>query len=94
MKTFDAFGHVHINDTDTTHIYSDFLRYLTDKRLANFKQHVRLTDGHGVLTTEELEYDVNTKIGIYKNGGKVINKKHSAHQPGRLLLHRSEGRIF
>jgi lipopolysaccharide export system protein LptA len=74
MKTFDAFGHVHINDTDTTHIYSDYLRYLTDKRLAYFKQHVRLTDGHGVLTTEELEYDVNTKIGIYKNGGKVINK--------------------
>ena len=74
MKTFEAFGHVHINDTDTTHIYSDFLHYLTDKRLANFKQHVRLTDGHGVLTTEELEYDVNTKIGIYKNGGKVVNK--------------------
>ena len=74
MKTFDAFGHVHINDTDTTHINSDFLHYLTDKRLAYFKQHVRLTDGHGVLTTEELEYDVNTKIGIYKNGGKVINK--------------------
>ena len=23
MKTFDAFGHVHINDTDTTHIYSE-----------------------------------------------------------------------
>ena len=36
---------------------------------------MRLTDGHGVLTTEELEYDVNTKIGIYKNGGRVENKK-------------------
>src|ERR1700704_2851069 len=42
MKTFDAFGHVHINDTDTTQISSDFLRYLTDKRLAYFSKHVRL----------------------------------------------------
>jgi lipopolysaccharide export system protein LptA len=75
LKTFDAFGHVHIYDTDTTQISSDFLKYLTDKRLAYFSKHVRLTDGHGVLTTEDLEYDVNTKIGIYKNGGKVINKK-------------------
>ena len=75
LKTFDAFGHVHIYDTDTTQISSDFLRYLTDKRLAYFSKHVRLTDGHGVLTTEDLEYDVNTKIGIYKNGGKVINKQ-------------------
>jgi lipopolysaccharide assembly outer membrane protein LptD (OstA) len=74
-KVFEAFGHVHINDSDTTHIYSDYLRYLTDTRYAYLTGHVRLTDGHGTLTTNELEYDVANKIGTYKNGGRVVNKK-------------------
>jgi len=74
-KIFEAFGRVHINDSDTAHVYSDYLRYFQDKRFAFLKGNVKLTDGKGVLTTPELEYDVNTKIGIYKKGGKVVNKK-------------------
>ncbi|MBD0351329.1 MAG: hypothetical protein ICV65_09265, partial [Flavisolibacter sp.] len=72
---FEAFGRVHINDSDTAHVYANYLRYLTDKRLAFLKGAVKLTDGHGTLTTDELEYDVAGKIGTYKNGGKVVNKK-------------------
>ncbi|MER3499157.1 MAG: OstA family protein [Chitinophagaceae bacterium] len=74
-KIFEAFGKVHINDGDTAHIYSDYLRYLIDKRLAYFKKNVRLTDGKGTLTTSVLEYDVNTKLGIYHKGGRVVNEK-------------------
>ena len=74
-KTFQAYGHVHINDNDTTDIYSNYLRYLTNKRLAYLKGNVKLTDGHGTLTTPELEYDVNTKIGTYTKGGKVVSRK-------------------
>jgi lipopolysaccharide export system protein LptA len=73
-KVFEAFGNVHINDSDTTHIYAKYLRYLIDKRFAYFKNNVRLTDGHGTLTTNDLEYDVASNIGTYKNGGKVVNK--------------------
>jgi lipopolysaccharide export system protein LptA len=74
-KTFEAWGRVHINDSDTTNIYSNHLRYLTDKKLAYLDGAVRLTDGKGVLTTPDLEYDMTTNIGIYKHGGKVVNKK-------------------
>lgn len=74
LKVFEAFGNVHINDADTSNIYSDHLRYLMDKKIAYFNRNVRLTDGKGTLTTQELEYDVNTKIGIYRKGGKVVNK--------------------
>lgn len=73
-KTFEAFGNVHIKD-DTTDVYSNYLRYLTDKKIAYLTGKVRLTDGKGTLTTNNLEYDVNTGIGIYRNGGKVVNKK-------------------
>jgi len=72
---FEAFGHVHINDGDTANAFSDYLRYLTDKRVAYLQKNVRLTDGKATLTTENLEYDVDTKLGIYTNGGRVVNKK-------------------
>lgn len=74
-RTFEAFGRVHINDSDTAHVYANYLKYLIDPRYAYLKGAVRLTDGHGTLTTNDLEYDVATKVGTYKNGGRVINKK-------------------
>jgi len=74
-KIFEAFGHVHINESDTTHVYSNYLRYLTDTRMAFLKGGVKLTDPHSTLTTNELQYDVGRKIGTYTNGGKVVSKK-------------------
>jgi lipopolysaccharide export system protein LptA len=47
---------------------------------------VRLTDGKGVLTTEDLNYDLNTKIGTYMNGGKVVN--------GKTVLTSNEGTYY
>jgi lipopolysaccharide export system protein LptA len=72
---FEAFGNVHINDHDTTNIYSDYLRYLTNTKIAYFNGNVKMTDGHATLTTPDLTYDINTKIGTYTNGGRVVNKK-------------------
>ena len=74
-QTFEAWGNVHINDADTANVYASHLRYLIDKRVAFLDGGVRLTDGKGTLTTPDLEYDMNTNLGIYKHGGKVLNKK-------------------
>jgi lipopolysaccharide export system protein LptA len=75
IHLFEAFGRVHINDADTANLYSDHLRYLIDKKVAYMDGHVRLTDGKATLTTNDLEYDVDTKLGIYTKGGKVVNNK-------------------
>ena len=74
-KIMEAFGRVHINDSDTAHVYANYLRYIMDTRYAYFNGNVKLTDGHGTLTTQNLEYDVATKVGTYRNGGRVVNKK-------------------
>ena len=74
-KTFEAWGKVHINDSDTANIYASHLLYFINKKLAFLDGGVRLTDGKGTLTTPDLEYDMTTDIGIYKNGGKVVTKK-------------------
>jgi lipopolysaccharide export system protein LptA len=73
-NTFEAWGNVHIDDSDTADVYSNHLLYIINRKLAYLDGNVRLTDGKGTLTTPDLEYDLNTKIGIYKNGGKVVNK--------------------
>jgi len=69
----EAFGNVHINDGDSVNTYSQYLKYLELTRMAYLKNKVKLTDGKGVLTTNELQYDLNTKIGTYNSGGKVVN---------------------
>jgi len=74
-NTFEAFGNVHINDSDTTNVWSNHLYYVGNKKMAYLDGNVRLSDGHATLTTPNLEYDVASKIGTYKNGGRVVNKK-------------------
>ncbi|MCF3109541.1 LPS export ABC transporter periplasmic protein LptC [Niabella sp. CC-SYL272] len=74
-RTFEAWGNVHINDSDTTNIYSGHLKYLTDKQIAYLDKNVKLTDGHATLTTPDMEYNMTTNIATYKNGGKVVNRR-------------------
>lgn len=74
-KTFSAFGNVFINDSDTAKVWSNTLRYHYDQKYAYLTGNVRLTDGQGTLTTPSLEYDVARRIGIYNNGGRVVNRK-------------------
>ncbi|MEN9547471.1 MAG: hypothetical protein RIR12_62 [Bacteroidota bacterium] len=72
---FEAWGRVYINDADTATITAGHLRYFTQKKIAYLDRGVKLSDGKGSLSTPDLEYNVTTDIGIYKNGGTVVNKK-------------------
>ena len=75
LNILEAFGNVHINDADSIHTYAQYLKYLGKEKKAYLQKKVRLTDGEGTLTTEELEYDATVKIGTYLKGGKLVNKK-------------------
>ncbi len=75
QNMLEAFGNVHINDADSVHTYAQYLKYLGKEKKAYLKTKVKLTDGKGILTTDDLEYDVTLKIGIYHNGGKLVDKK-------------------
>lgn len=71
----EVFGNVHINDADTVNTYAQYLRYVGNDRVAYLKKKVKLTDGKAELYTDDLEYNLQTGIATYKNGGKVINGK-------------------
>ncbi len=72
-NVLEAFGNVHINQSDSIHTYSQYLRYIGSDRIAFLKKDVRLTDKKGTLYSQDLEYDLKTSIGTYKTGGKVVN---------------------
>lgn len=74
-NSLEAFDNIHINDADSVHTYAQYLKYLGKEKRAYLNKKVKLTDGKGTLTTEELVYDVTLKIGTYVNGGKLVNKQ-------------------
>ena len=71
----EAFGNIHINDNDSIHTYSQYLRYVGGERIAYLKKKVKLTDKKGTLYTDDLEYNLRTGIATYKNGGRIVNEK-------------------
>ncbi len=70
-----AYGNVHINDADSVNIYSQYLQYDGAKKLATFRDKVKLSDGNSTLYTDEMDYDMNGKVGTYRNGGRIESKQ-------------------
>lgn len=71
----EAFGNIDINQADTVHIYSQYLKYLSLEKMAYLKNKVKLTNKSGTLFTDDLDYNLGTGIGNYHKGGKVIERK-------------------
>jgi len=82
----EAFNNVHINDADSIQIYSQYLKYISKEKKAYLKDKVKLLDKKGILTTNELEYDVNLKVGTYTKGGKLVT--------GKTVLTSNEGYYY
>ena len=71
-----AFGKIHINQGDTIHTYGDYLKYLGLEKMAYLTGNVKLTDGKGTLFTKDLDYNLESGIGNFYKGGRVIEKKN------------------
>ena len=71
----EAFGNIEINQADTVHTYSQYLKYLGVEKMAYLKKKVKLTNKSGTLFTDDLDYNLQTGIGNFHNGGKVIEGK-------------------
>ncbi len=72
----EAFGNIEINQADTMHTYSQYLKYLGKEKIAYLKKNVKLTDKKGTLFTQNLDYNLETGIGNFQMGGKVIEGKN------------------
>ena len=74
-NAFDAFGNIHIIKSDSIHIYSDELRYDGNTKIARLRKNVKLINVNRNLTidTEKLDYNLNTDIANYFDGGTVTD---------------------
>lgn len=73
-NSLDAFGHVHIIQNDTIHLYGDLLNYKGDTKKAVLTHNVLVNKGDMQLTTDQLNYDVATSIGSYLTPARIVNR--------------------
>ncbi len=70
-NTIEAFSNVRVAQAGGTQATSDYLKYISAKKLAYMHGNVSLTDGKNKLRTEDLTYDLGTKNGVYTNSGTL-----------------------
>lgn len=75
-NSLDAFGNVEMRQGDTLFVYADKLYYDGGERHAILtagpsRREVTLKDPKVTLTTDSLDYDMNTEIGWYTRGGRL-----------------------
>jgi lipopolysaccharide export system protein LptA len=75
-NSMDAFGHVHIQQADSIHLYGDLLKYNGNTKKAVLTKNVTMNKGDMQLTTQELTYDISTSVGFYVVSAKIVNKEN------------------
>ncbi len=73
----EAFGHVHIEQGDSVHLYGDYLEYSGNTKLAEVTgKVVKLIDKDLTLTTTLLNFDRNTNTAYYYTGGHIVSDEN------------------
>lgn len=74
QNRLDAYGHVFIQQGDSLRMWSDFLTYDGNTRIAVASKNVRLVEGDMTLTCDAITYDLANRFAYYTTGGRIVNK--------------------
>jgi lipopolysaccharide export system protein LptA len=66
-----AFGNVKINQADTLFMYSQYLEYDGNTKMADAAEKVKLVDSKMTLTTDSLKFDRNKQEAYYPSFGTI-----------------------
>jgi len=67
----EAFGHAYLVQAGGMMVWSDYMNYNGNTKMASAERNVRMTDGKMSLTTDAIQYDVANKIAYYTTGGNI-----------------------
>ena len=70
---FEAFGNIHINQGDTLHLYGNHLDYIGQENKAIIKGNIVMKDEQVNLSTEQLHYNLSSKIASYYSGAYILS---------------------
>ena len=88
-SSLDAFGHVRMTQGDTLWVYSDVLHYYGEQGVAELRSNVRLENRSTTLLTDALDYEINSNVGYYFDGGMIVDNRNNTElssQFGRYEL--------
>ena len=71
-----AFGNVHMEQGDTLFLYGAWLYYDGTNKLAQVREKVRLENRNVTLFTDSLNFDRNTNVGYFFDGGLLVDEKN------------------
>jgi lipopolysaccharide export system protein LptA len=71
-----AFGNVVINQADTLHMYSEYLEYNGNTKLALASGNVKLIDSKMTLTSDTIHFDRKKQIAYYPAFGKIEDEEN------------------
>ena len=89
-----ADGDVHIQKPDSFDVWSDHLVYYSKLKIAEFRGNVIFQDSTSRLSTDSLDYDLNTDIGYFWSGGTLENDSTLLTSERGTYYHRSREAIF
>ncbi|MBN1159589.1 MAG: LPS export ABC transporter periplasmic protein LptC [Bacteroidales bacterium] len=64
-NSLDAYHNIHINKSDTVHVYGEYMHYDGNTRIAQIWQNVKMEGQNTVLYSSRVEYDLGKNIGYY-----------------------------
>ncbi|MEA3316667.1 MAG: OstA-like protein [Bacteroidota bacterium] len=76
-NTIYAYSNVHVNRGDSLHMYGDYLVYNGNTNRGKVRRNVTLHDNQITLTTDSLDFNSQTSIVNYLNGGKIVNDSNT-----------------
>lgn len=94
VNKIEAFGDIYIRQKDTMDLWGEYLEYNGDTRLAKVSKDVRLTDGKMKLTTDQLNYNLEDKVGYYNTGGNITNEGDRLYSNRGTYYSRSKDFFF
>jgi lipopolysaccharide transport protein LptA len=74
-KIMEAFGNVHINESDTINTYANYIKYYGNSRKAELRKNVRIQDNRTSITNESFDYDMAAHIGTYNVPTRIVSGK-------------------
>lgn len=76
-NSLTAYSNIHINNNDSLHIYGDTLFYNGNNKTAIIVNNVRMVDNDMTLNTNYLNYNLDSKVGNYTNGGTISDRENN-----------------
>lgn len=82
-SSLDAFGNVKMTQADTLFVYADVMHYYGDEQVAQLRHRVRLENRSTTLLTDSLDYEINSNVGYYFDGGTIVDNKNNTELTSR-----------